>query len=99
MGKSIISTIYINDLVHRQNKPVDENYTFNEISLLYLWGDKIIFSNNVNKNKEIKINVFSYIGELLNEILELFKLKIFPIINNIKSFENIKNNFIKLYYK
>ena len=99
LGKSIISTIYINDLVHRQNKPVDENYTFNEISLLYLWGDKIIFSNNVNKNKEIKINVFSYIGELLNEILELFKLKIFPIINNIKSFENIKNNFIKSYYQ
>ena len=97
LGISIISNIYINDLLYRENKFIDEHYTFNEIYLIFLWGDKIIFKQNNSKNDLVKNEVFSFIGELLTKILSDFKLKIYPKMNQYSS-DNIKQNFIKSYY-
>ena len=100
LGKTLISTIYLNDILYKENKFITDNYTFNEISLIFLWGDKIMFSNNVNKNKNIKLNVFSYIGELLSEILTEFKLKMVQKIKGLTtSDKNVKQNFVKSYYQ
>ena len=97
LGKTLISNIYINDLIYKENKFIDDNYTFNEISLIFLWGDKVIFKHNNPKNNLIKNEVFSFIGELFTEILKEFRLKIYPKMN-IKSLDNVKKNFIKSYY-
>ena len=95
LGKSIISEIYINDLIFKEKKYIDDNYTFNEISLIFLWGDKIIFIEPKNDNK--RNIIFSYMREIFQEILSEFKLKIFPKMN-INSFTNVKQNFIKSNY-
>ena len=97
LGKKLLSTIYINDLIYKVKKFLDENYTFNEISLLFLWGDKIIFENGT-KNNKIKDNVISFIGEVFEEILSNFKIILFPVMK-LKTTDNIKENFIKCYYK
>ena len=98
LGKKLISNIYINDLIYKENQFIDENYTFNEISLIFLWGDNILFNNNNKQKKtEIKEHVFSYISELFKEILSDYKSKIFPKIK-INTFNNVKQNFIKSYY-
>ena len=98
LGKSLISKIYINDLIYKENKIIDDNYTFNDISLIFLWGDRIIFEKNDPKNNKVIDNVFSYIGELFQDILTEFKLKIFPKLN-IKTVTDIKQNFIKSNYQ
>ena len=57
-----------------------------------------MFSNNVNKNKSIKLNVFSYIGELLSEISTEFKLKMLQKITSLTtSDKDVKQNFMKSY--
>ena len=100
LGKTLISTIYLNDILYKENRFITDNFTFNEISLIFLWGDKIMFKENLNKNKNIKLNVFSYIGELLSEILTEFKLKLVQKIKNLStSYKNIKQNFVKSYYQ
>ena len=98
LGKSLISKIYINDLIYKENKIIDENYTFNDISLIFLWGDKTIFEKNDPKNNMVIENVFSYVGELFQDILTEFKLKIFPKLN-INTVTDIKQNFIKSNYQ
>ena len=63
-----------------------------------MWGDTIIFKYNNQKNKDVKKKVFSFIREILSEILTNFKEKIFPKMNIKSSSENAKNNFIKEYF-
>ena len=98
LGKSIIGNIYINALIFKHNKYICEYYVFNEINLLFLLGDKIIFKYNNPKNQDVKKNVFSFIHHILMEILTYYKVKIFPKMNKQSSIENIKNNFIREYY-
>ena len=51
-GIEIISDIYINSVKFKSNSSFDTNFCFNEIELLFLWGNKIIFDikNNPKKN-------------------------------------------------
>ena len=98
LGKSILTKIYINDLIYKENKYIDDNYTFNEISLFFLWGDKIIFNKNEKNNKIIN-NIFSYISDIFQDILMEFKLKIFPKMKNNSSTYNVIQNFIKSNYR
>ena len=100
LGKTLISTIYLNDILYKENKFITDNFTFNEISLIFLWGDKIMYNSNINKNKSIKSNVFSFIGELLSEILTEFKLKMQQKVKNLTtSDKDVKQNFVKSYYQ
>ena len=99
LGKTLISTIYLKDILYKENKFLTDNFSFNEISLIFLWGNKIMFSNNVHKNKSIKLNVLSYIGELLSNILIEFKLKMLQKVKGLTtSDKNVKQNFEKSYY-
>jgi hypothetical protein len=85
--------------LYKENKFLTDNFSFNEISLIFLWGDKIMFSNNAYKNKSIKLNVFSYIAELLSNILIEFKLKMLQKVKGLTtSDKNVKQNFEKSYY-
>ena len=98
LGKTIISNVYINNLIYNEKNLISDNYSFNEISLIFLWGDKIIFKSDYSKAIEFKNDIFTYIRELLMRILTEFKLKIFPKMNINISTNNIKNNFLKSYY-
>jgi hypothetical protein len=97
LGTTIISNIFINDLLYREKKYIDDNYTFNEISFIFLWGDKIIFKENNSKNNLIKNDVFCFIGDLFSRILSDFRIKIYPKMNQ-NSKDNIMQTFIKSYY-
>ena len=98
LGKSIIPKIFINDLIFKEKKYINDNLSFNEISLLFLWGDKIIFKYNDLKNGKVKENVFSFIREIFSDILTQFKLIIFPKMNS-KTNNDIRQNFIKSNYQ
>ena len=99
LGKKLISNIYINDLIYNENKYFSENYPLNEISLIFIWGDKKLFKINNSKNANIdNNNIFSFINILLMEILNDFKLKIYPKIKMEYS-DDIKQHFIKSYYE
>ena len=98
LGKSLISHIYINVLTYKENNCISDNYPFNEISLIFLYGDSIIFKNDSSKIDNIKGSVFSFISEIFMEIITEFKLKINPKINSLNSPLDTKINFIKSYY-
>ena len=106
-GIEIISDIYINSVKFKANSSFDTNYCFNEIELLFLWGNKIIFDgkNNSKKNSnEIKTTIFSFIYKILLKISNKYKaykeIELKEIIDNDNySLESIEQNYIILMYK
>ena len=98
LGKTLISNIYINDLIYKENQYLSENLPINEISLIFIWGDKKLFKIDSKNFATESNNIFSYIRELLKEILLEFRLTIFPKMKE-KNSDNIKQNFIKSYYQ
>ena len=97
LGKTLLSNIYINVLLYKEKNYITNNYPFNEISLIFLYGDKIIFKNDLSKLNEVKNNVFSFLGEFFTELLTIFKLKITPKMT-ITTSVDVKSNLIKSYY-
>ena len=95
LGKSLISNIYINVLLYKEKDFITDKYPLNEISLIFLYGDKIIFKKDVQK--ESKRNIFAFIGELFRELINIFKLKITPKVTMSTS-ADVKSNFILTYY-
>ena len=98
LGINLIVEIYLNAISYKQTNFIDTHYVLNELNLLFLWGDKNIFKNNNPKNNIVKNNVFSYISELLKELLSSFKKRYSPQLNKKPSTNNVKDNFILSYY-
>ena len=109
LGIEIISDIYINSIEFKSNSSYDNKCTFDEIELLFLWGNKIILDNKNNSQKktnEIIKTIFSFIYKILEEILYKYKIyrkiEIEALINNDNnnlSESLIKQNYIILLYK
>ena len=109
LGIEIISDIYVNTIKYKAKlHAVEYIYPFDEIELVFLWGNKIICNINNSQKimNEVREKILSYIGQILSKIL--YKFKVFKKIelkeliessgdNTPKSF--YENNYLILLYK
>ena len=107
-GIEIISDIYINSVKFKENSSFDTNYSLNEIEILFLWGNKIVFDvkNDSNKNEnDTKKIIFSFIYIILSKLLYKYKayrkIEIKELIENNNNLieTSIGQNYIILMYK
>ena len=96
LGIEIISDIYVNSVKYKARMdPLDKNYPFNEIELIFLWGNTIIFKINDIQKKidEVRVIVFNFICQILSKIL--YKYKTFKKMELNEITEEMKDNSAK----
>jgi hypothetical protein len=96
LGIEIISDIYVNSVKYKARMdPLDKNYPFNEIELIFLWGNTIIFKiNDIQKRiDEVRVIVFNFISQILSKIL--YKYKTFKKMELNEITEEMKDNSAK----
>ena len=96
LGIEIIADIYVNTIKYIAiNTTESKNYPFNEIELIFLWGNKIIFNikdsqKKINEEREI---MFIFIYQILAKIL--YKYKTFKKIELDEIMAKAKDNYVK----
>ena len=98
--KSALLNIYLNSFTYLEQSSEYSTYPGDEIDILFVWGDKIIFKL---KTKNKKDEVLDFLNELLMEFLISFKIKFESLMNFSLNNKNINsspetNFYLKNYF-